>query len=320
MKISVLIPAYNCAGTIRTTLESVFNQTRPADEIIVVDDGSTDETAAIVRSLGCEINLISQANSGVASARNTLCHFAKGDLIAFLDSDDLWHPSYLETQSGLFHEYPHAVGFFTGHFTAKGNDTCEWRANASGDSYKIKTIEALAFLRLYNSAPGEFNMSWCCVPKRILNQMGDQPFQVSRGEDWYFFNLLTLYGDIVTYPAPLAAYRNQTGSLSSDPLKLSKAIVDAGRTLRPTFQAFPDKRFVSVFAEAIALKQRFYAKVLLTAGKVPEGRRHLAYAMKDSRNLKSILKSLTILFLSYLPTKIQPDWLSHAPHWKGPRY
>jgi glycosyltransferase involved in cell wall biosynthesis len=94
--ISVVIPAFNAAATLEETLASVMSQTRPPNEVIVVDDGSSDATSEIARGMrGAYV--LRQANGGVASALNTgllACHFSH---IAFLDADDLWLPTCLET-------------------------------------------------------------------------------------------------------------------------------------------------------------------------------------------------------------------------------
>ena len=99
IKISAVIPAYNSAAHIQRALDSVLTQTRPADEIIVVDDGSTDGTAEIVRSYGDKVRLIEQANSGASAARNAGILAATGDWIALLDADDEWLPEKLKMQT-----------------------------------------------------------------------------------------------------------------------------------------------------------------------------------------------------------------------------
>lgn len=320
MKVSVVIPAYNCARTIATTLQSVFEQSRQADEIIVLDDGSKDETAEIIRSLGRDVTLLSQANAGAAASRNALCGAAQGDLIAFLDADDLWHPSYLAVQTENYRTNPGAVGFFTSHVTIRGNDAHVWAAEDTRSPLETERILGLSFLRLYNSAPGRFNLSWCCVTKSLLDQLGPEPFREHMAEDWYFFNRLTLFGDVIVCPAPLAAYRTQAGSLSSDPLKLSQAIVNACQAIRPAFQECKDPRFGRVFAEAVALKQRLHSKILLNAGDLAEARRYLTSAIHNSRDAKSMAKSAAMLLVTYLPNGLQPDWLAKHANWKGPRY
>jgi len=99
--VSVIIPAYNAAATITQTLASAQAQTHADIEILVVDDGSTDDTPAMVQHLAAadpRIRLIRQANAGVAAARNRGWREAQGDLLAFLDADDLWAPAKIERQ------------------------------------------------------------------------------------------------------------------------------------------------------------------------------------------------------------------------------
>ena len=92
MKVSVIIPVYNGERHLRAALESVFAQTHPLHEIIIVDDGSTDSSPEILQSFGDRLTVIRQENQGVAGARNTGLAHASGDAIAFLDQDDLWPP------------------------------------------------------------------------------------------------------------------------------------------------------------------------------------------------------------------------------------
>lgn len=106
---SVVIPLYNKANTIKNTIESVLLQTEKNFEIIIVDDGSTDNSAQVVRSIKDKrINLIQQKNQGVSVARNNAVLSAKGKYISFLDADDFWEPNYLYVTKELFEKYPTA--------------------------------------------------------------------------------------------------------------------------------------------------------------------------------------------------------------------
>ena len=104
--ISVIVPTYNRAHQLPRTLDSILCQSCSPKEIIVVDDGSTDETLALMTSEYPEIVFIQQQNTGVSSARNVGIKRASGDWIAFLDSDDEWLPKKLEIQMKALYENP----------------------------------------------------------------------------------------------------------------------------------------------------------------------------------------------------------------------
>lgn len=104
--LSVVIPTYNRRATLGRCLESVFRQTRAVDQVIVVDDGSTDGTEDWIRSSFANINLVTQTNQGVSAARNTGIQTASSQWIAFLDSDDVWLPTKIEKQIALLKANP----------------------------------------------------------------------------------------------------------------------------------------------------------------------------------------------------------------------
>ncbi len=103
--ISIVVPAYNAAGVIERCIDSVLRQTYPDFELLIIDDGSTDETAEIVAAKAAQdarIHLIRQENAGVSSARNTGIAAASGELLCFIDSDDTVSANYLETLHTLY--------------------------------------------------------------------------------------------------------------------------------------------------------------------------------------------------------------------------
>ena len=115
--ISVVIPLYNKEKQIERTLRSVFAQTYTDFEIIVVNDGSTDRSAAVVESLNDpRIRLVTQKNAGVSAARNRGIREARGEYIALLDGDDEWKPEFLETMTALTEKYPQCE-VFAGNYT-----------------------------------------------------------------------------------------------------------------------------------------------------------------------------------------------------------
>jgi glycosyltransferase involved in cell wall biosynthesis len=115
MRISVIIPAYNSGAYIERAINSVLSQTRPSDEIIVVNDGSTDNTSEILKRYGNKIKVIEQSNAGVSAARNAGIGAAAGDWIAFLDADDEYLPEKLRLQSEAVQRNP-GLCWVTGNY------------------------------------------------------------------------------------------------------------------------------------------------------------------------------------------------------------
>ena len=90
--ISCLVPLFNAEAYVAEALDSILAQTYRNTEVIVVDDGSTDRSADVVRGYGKGVRLVSQPNTGLGGARNACLHQARGAFIAYLDADDIWHP------------------------------------------------------------------------------------------------------------------------------------------------------------------------------------------------------------------------------------
>ncbi len=313
VKVSVLIPTYNSAATIRATLESVLQQTSSPNEILVLDDGSTDDTISIVSSYKPRITVLEQPNRGVASARNALCERATGELVAFLDHDDLWHPRYLEVQSRLFAEHPGSVAFFTGHVNFSGYGQYEWKTAFIEPSLSAEVLSPVAFLVRYNRATGPFaSMSYCCVPKRILGELGPEPFCpiLSGVDDSYLCMLLPLLGPVIYTHMPLAAYRVTDQAQSANRLKAFSLWVGVFRALEPQYAACHNSVLRKAFRSAFASKRRSYAKILMGAGQIPEAQRQLRDSAKSFGSAVCLGKSLALLLLTCLPACVQPMWPS----------
>jgi glycosyltransferase involved in cell wall biosynthesis len=112
MSVSVVIPAYNAAAFLPHTLQAVAAQTRPADEVIVVDDGSSDDTPALARAAGARV-VPTGGNRGPSAARNLGVDAAGSSLVAFVDADDIWEPNHLEIVAGALDRTPAAVLAFS---------------------------------------------------------------------------------------------------------------------------------------------------------------------------------------------------------------
>ena len=203
--VSVVIPTYNHALFLREAVDSVLAQTVAPVEIIVVDDGSSDETPAILASYGDRIRVIRQENGGVAVARNTGIVAARGELLAFLDSDDVWLPRKLELQLQLFDRDPD-LGLV--HSAVEDFD----ESGALGVSIGLEGWVAADLLRLDRlvvRAPG----SSVVVPKRVAEEVGGYDRRLPPSEDWDFCYRVALRYRFGCVSEPLVRYRLHGGGI-----------------------------------------------------------------------------------------------------------
>ena len=316
MRVSALIPAYNCSSTIVPTIESVLRQTRVPDEILVMNDGSTDDTEKVLETFGNKIRVYKQPNGGLARARNNLIPHATGDLISFLDSDDLWHPDYLKVQERRFKEYTDAVAFWTGHVNFRGDDNNPWKDAPADLEEKVELIPPLEFFKRYNSRTGPFScFSYCCVPKKVLDHLGPEPFKEMGAEDSYCCSLLSLVGPVVFTSTDLVGYRLREDSLSKDHGWTFGVWVHVFELLEEKFNAEANARLLKAFRAAFASKRRVYAKLLMGMGRTSDARVQLKRSVQNSGNPRSVAKSITLWSMTYLPKPIQPRWPSqYRPH------
>ena len=180
---SVVIPLYNKEPYIQRTVNSVLAQKVQDFEIIVVDDGSTDSGVEVVTNFKDQrIRVIKQKNAGVSAARNNGIEEAKADLIAFLDADDEWAPSFLEIVLRLREKYPEAGAYATAY------ETCNNRRKKSKPSYeKIPPAPweglLLNYFLIASLQEMPISTSAICIPKTILAEFGGFQEGVAVWED-----------------------------------------------------------------------------------------------------------------------------------------
>jgi glycosyltransferase involved in cell wall biosynthesis len=207
MKFSVVIPLFNKARYIERTIASVLDQTMDDFEIVVVDDGSTDDGAMLVQRISdSRIRVIKQKNSGVSAARNNGIAAARGEWIAFLDADDWHHPQYLETLLKAQSMFPDAETIATHYIPTPHGDGIWPPAWPS----LPKSISAELIHDLPRRWMGGRSMfiSSTCVKASVLNAM--QPcFAVGEayGEDLDLIFRLSEHGQIALINCPMVAYR-----------------------------------------------------------------------------------------------------------------
>ena len=180
MSVSIIIPAYNSARFLRAAIESALRQTRPALEVIVVDDGSTDETSEILEQFGDRICVQHQENRGPAAARNTGISAARGDFLLFLDSDDVLLPACVELQLARFEAEP-SLGLVHSDVEFVDPEGTLVRVADQGLEGRIAR-ELLLLERPVISSAG----SGIMVPRRVAEEVGGFDDRLRASEDWDF--------------------------------------------------------------------------------------------------------------------------------------
>lgn len=227
MKFSVIIPLYNKAPYIRKALESVLAQTYTDYEVIVVDDGSTDDSTRIAEEYIREVKgyrlevkgeensktdtnaynlspinykLIRQANAGVSAARNNGVAQSHGEYIAFLDADDWWEPTYLERMAQLIEDYPDA-----------GLYACNYVYYKLGKTHVVLNIPTgyINYPKAYYE--GGAMPVWtgaAIMPRAVSDEMGGFPLGIKLGEDFLLWAKIAMHHPVAFLNEPLAYYNN----------------------------------------------------------------------------------------------------------------
>ena len=181
--VSVVIPLFNKEESIKECINSVLNQSFQNFEIIIINDGSTDNSLDIVEKIiDPRIKIYSQANAGVSAARNHGTKQSSTELIAFLDADDLWMPFFLENILSLFREFPSARWAGTGyHFSKIGEDANRNIINLLPGQFTRGLIDQYFKVCAYSDPL--INSSSVCIHKKALESIDGFPIGVYSGED-----------------------------------------------------------------------------------------------------------------------------------------
>lgn len=194
MRVSVIIPAHNAENSLRQTLDSVLGQTCPAHEVIVINDGSTDGTAAVAKSYGGRVTYLEQENAGQGAARNNGLRHATGDAVAFLDSDDYWLPQFLEKCCAFLAEHPEAVAVNTGLITRLA-DGRELRQPASlqGDNAVPAPVMLDDFFAFW-ARHDHVRTGSVLIRKTAIDQAGPQKADLRVSQDLEYWGMIATLG------------------------------------------------------------------------------------------------------------------------------
>lgn len=196
IEFSVVIPLYNKEKHIADCVNSVLQQSLAATEIVIVDDGSTDNSAAEVAKLNDpRIRLVSQKNQGVSVARNTGIEEAKCEYIAFLDADDIWMPFFLEEMYYLIMRYP-TVGFYASRYQCVDGENQYSDAKIALPPMKPEGQLLDNYFEIASKGDLPFMISSTVVSKTLVAEIGDFPVGEKIGEDQDFFARAALAGPL----------------------------------------------------------------------------------------------------------------------------
>jgi len=261
--VSVVIPAFNAEKYIKESINSILSQTFQDFEIIVVDDGSTDNTGKIIKQYGSKVNYIFQENSGPSKARNTAISVAKGKYIAFLDADDLWTPNKLELQVGFLESHKDVGMVFADMITFNENGVII-------ESYLRKIKRKINGVNFYKNLLTEQHevrdpflllvqanfipTGTVVVRKSCINKAGLFDETISSVEDLDMWMRMAICCKIGFVPHVLKKKRDHAGNISKDNFKATVSAIYVRKKIAKQFPELAeiyrkdfDKRFSQLY-------------------------------------------------------------------------
>lgn len=283
---SVIIPLYNKVDYIENTIKSVLDQTFTDYEIIIINDGSTDNSVTRVLEFNdSRIQLYNQKNQGVSVARNSGIEKSKGKLITFLDADDYWFPNHLETLFKLYNNFPNC-GIYCSRYKIKTISKQFVIPHHNGIENSFSGIIEDYF---YSNSP--FRTTWTsslAIPKEILLKFGSFTPGVTNGEDLELWTKIGIHYSVAISNRITAVYNYNT------PNSLSKKSINTMKLM--DFEPFKT-----------AESQNSSLKKFLDLYRIEYGLRYYIFGYTDKKNfyLKNIDAkniNLKIRFLLNLPS------------------
>jgi len=254
-----VLAAYNAADAISETIESILGQTDRDFELIVVDDGSKDGTADVVKALArrdSRIQLVQQSNRGLAGARNSALRASRGEFFALLDSDDLWEPSFLEEQLAVLRARDD-VDIVTGNGFYLGGAKHGQVARPSPDPRPAPDLAAII--------GDEWSVFIMSVFRRhVYTTIGPFDESMRSNEDYDFWLRAAVAGfTFARNDRPLGHYRVRNDSLSASDVRMLRGILHVYTKLRPFIADRPHE--MSILQRQIA---RFESELLVAEARL----------------------------------------------------
>jgi glycosyltransferase involved in cell wall biosynthesis len=227
---SVVIPAYNAPKTIGSAIESILAQTRSDLELIVVDDGSSDETPDVIRDYetrDSRVRLVEQTNQGVAGARNTGIAQSGGEFVSFLDNDDLWMPTYLAAMTAALDANPRAGFAYTDGWTLDDASKQIWVESTMSGADPPETPPADSEELLVRLIQSNFVLSSATVRRRVLVESGGFDPSLNGVDEYDLWLRIAVAGHVAARaPGRLVIQRDRFDSQSKDELMMIEGLVE----------------------------------------------------------------------------------------------
>lgn len=256
--VSVIIPNYNYGRFLGEAIESVWAQTYPCAEIIVVDDDSTDESLEILaRYEERGVKIIKQKNGGVGAARNAGARASSGDLLAFLDADDRWLPEKIAKQVDRLLDN-REFGFITcgmREFDATGKTISTYEVGKEG-----WCAEDILLIKPVTAGPGSSSLLWREIFERVNGF--DERKELHPSEDWEFTYRVARITKIAFLPEILVAYRNHGGNSHLQIPRFERAMLIGYEKIFQT----SDKNVLKLYRQSYGNLYRILAGSYLQAG------------------------------------------------------
>jgi glycosyltransferase involved in cell wall biosynthesis len=218
--VSVIIPSYNSAHYLADAVRSVFAQTYSALECIVINDGSTDYTDEVLRELQAQypgLKIVLKANGGVSAARNTGLRLCSGNLISFLDADDVLLPDKLERQVSFLNTHPN-VDFVYGDYLVVTETLRPVAVFAAEPPRGLDALDAFCYRNwLAPMVP--------LIRRTVVDRAGEFDEELAFAEDWDYWIRCVKIARISYLAGPVAVYRQHSGQVSRDYLRMRHGCV-----------------------------------------------------------------------------------------------
>ena len=274
--ISVIIPLYNKEAGIATALRSILAQTYQDFEIVVVDDGSTDGSVAVVETFDDpRIRLIRQANAGVSAARNRGIAEAKGKHVAFLDADDEWMPEFLAEIRELQEAYPNCKTQATNYIfnsNGKKSPTILRRIPFKGERGVLSNYFEVASC----SHPPVWT-SAVCIERELLQEIGGFPVGVKAGEDLLVWARMAIHTQWAYSLKALAQYNFDQISIKEPPTRIPEEVDVVGNELVYLWNEYPQTKGLKLY---ISLWHKMRSSMYMRLGYKKECRKEAFLALR----------------------------------------